>query len=131
MQGVGCYSRIGAEAFSAKLNQVAEALRKTFTYDQGKEMSRHKVLTECAKVQACFCDPHNPWRRGSCENTSGLLRQFLPKGTDLSVRDLEALDSITDLMNNRPRLTLDWRSSYEAFMQFMKAMEQQKTATIH
>ncbi len=119
------------EAFSAKLNQIAEPMRKTLTYDQGKEMSCHKELAQHAKVQIYFCDPHSPWQRGSCEKTNGLLRQFLPKGTDLSVHDQDALDSIADLMNNRPRMTLDWRSPYEAFMQFMKTMTQQKTATIH
>lgn len=82
-------------------------------------------------MRVYFCDPHSPWQRGSCENTNGLLRQFLPKGEDLSQYDQDALDAIADLMNNRPRKTLDWRSPYQAFQQFMQAIEQQQAATIH
>jgi len=118
-------------AFTAKLHQIAQPLRQTLTYDQGKEMARHRELAQATNMRVYFCDPHSPWQRGSCENTNGLLRQFLPKGTDLSVHDQDALDSIADLMNNRPRQTLDWRSPYQAFQQFMLAIEQRQDATIH
>lgn len=66
--------------FSAKLNSIAEPLRKSFTYDQGREMSRHVDLAAQTGVKVYFCDPHSPWQRGTCENTNGLIRQYLPKG---------------------------------------------------
>jgi IS30 family transposase len=99
--------------------------------NQGKEMARHRALAQATGVRVYFCDPHSPWQRGSCENTNGLLRQFLPKGTDLGIHDQAALDSIADLMNNRPRETLGWRSPYQVFQQFMQAIAQQQDATIH
>ena len=118
-------------AFTNKLRQIAQPMRQTLTYDQGKEMARHKELAQALGMRVYFCDPHSPWQRGSCENTNGLLRQFLPKGEDLSQHDQDALDSIADLMNNRPRQTLGWLSPYQAFQQFMQAIEQQQAATIH
>ena len=118
-------------AFTAKLNLIAAPMRQSLTYDQGKEMARHQELAKATNMRVYFCDPHSPWQRGSCENTNGLLRQFLPKGEDLSQHDQDALDSIADLMNNRPRQTLGWLSPYQAFPQFMQAIEQQQAATIH
>ncbi|MEY2686439.1 MAG: hypothetical protein RL375_637 [Pseudomonadota bacterium] len=118
-------------AFTAKLNQIAQPLRKTLTYDQGKEMTRHRELARATNIKVYFCDPHSPWQRGSCENTNGLLRQMLPKGTDLSVHDQEALDAMADLLNNRPRETLDWRSPIQVFAQLMRANSQKAGATIH
>ena len=118
-------------AFTAKLNQIAAPLRQTLTYDQGKEMAYHQELARRTNIKVYFCDPHSPWQRGSCENTNGLLRQFLPKGTDLSVHDQDALDSIADLMNNRPRMTLDWRTPYQTFASFMQAIAEKEMATIN
>ena len=118
-------------AFTAKLNRIAAPMRQTLTYDQGKEMAKHRELAKATNMRVYFCDPHSPWQRGSCENTNGLLRQFLPKGEDLSQHDQDALDSIADLMNNRPRQMLGWLSPYQAFQQFMQAIEQQQAATIH
>ena len=101
--------------FSAKLNSIAEPLRQSFTYDQGKEMSRHAELTAATGVKVYFCDPHSPWQRGTCENTNGLLRQYLPKGTDLSVYSQDELDAIADSLNSRPRATHAFHSPLEVF----------------
>ena len=86
--------------FTAKLNSIAEPMRQTLTCDQGKEMSRHVELARNAKIRVFFCDPHSPWEKGSCENTNGLLRQYLPKGTDLSIYSQAELDAIADSLNN-------------------------------
>ena len=118
-------------AFTAKLNQIAQPLRKSLTYDQGREMARHRELALATNIRVYFCDPHSPWQRGSCENTNGLLRQMLPKGTDLSVHDQDALDSIADLLNNRPRQTLNWRSPIQVFAELMQSIAQSHQATVH
>lgn len=118
-------------AFTFKLNQIAQPLRKTLTYDQGREMSRHRELARATNMRVYFCDPHSPWQRGSCENTNGLLRQMLPKGTDLSVHDQDALDAIADLLNNRPRQTLNWRSPIQVFAELMQGLAESHQATVH
>jgi IS30 family transposase len=102
------------EAMIEKMAQLPDVLRQTLTWDQGKEMTNHAAIATATDLSIYFCDPHSPWQRGSNENTNGLLRQYFPKGTDLSVHGAGYLDLVAAELNNRPRKTLDWRTPAEA-----------------
>lgn len=102
------------QAIVAKMAQLPAMLRRTLTWDQGKEMANHLAIAEAAELDIYFCDPHSPWQRGTNENTNGLLRQWFAKGTDLSVFPADYLDYVAAKLNNRPRQTLDWKTPAEA-----------------
>jgi transposase, IS30 family len=102
------------QAMIAKMSQLAEILRQTLTWDQGIEMANHAQIAAATDLDIFFCDPHSPWQRGSNENTNGLLRQYFPKSTDLSVWGAGYLDYVAAELNNRPRKRLGWKTPAEA-----------------
>lgn len=101
------------EAFEKELLTLPEQMRISMTYDNGKEMSEHKLFTKHTKMKVYFCHPHSPWERGTCENTNGLIRQYFPKGTDFSKVSLEELKTAQHQLNERPRKTLGWKTPKE------------------
>jgi len=102
------------DAIVAKMAQLPAILRKTLTWDQGREMANHIAIAEAAELDIYFCDPHSPWQRGTNENTNGLLRQYFAKGTDLSIFPADYLDYVATKLNRRPRKTLSWKTPGEA-----------------
>lgn len=102
----GCTAAHALEGFSRQMKRLPAFLRQSLTYDRGSEMACHEALTQRLKMDIWFADPHAPWQRGSNENTNGLLRQFLPKGMDLSALTQTQLNDIARLMNGRPRVAL-------------------------
>jgi len=107
------------EAMVEAMSRLPETLRKTLTWDQGKEMTNHAQIAAATDLDIYFCDPHSPWQRGTNENTNGLLRQYFPKGTDLSGYHPEYLEFVANRLNTRPRKTLEWKTPAEALDELM------------
>jgi transposase, IS30 family len=107
------------DAMIATIAALPAALRRSLAWDQGSEMARHAEITVAAGLPIYFCDPHSPWQRGSNENTNGLLRQYFPKGSDLSVHTADHLAAVADELNDRPRQTLGWRSPARAMAELL------------
>ncbi|MFB9663893.1 IS30 family transposase [Curtobacterium albidum] len=103
------------DAMIPTIQTLPEHLRRSLTWDQGTELARHKDITLATDLAIYFCDPHKPWQRGSNENTNGLLRQYFPKSTDLSVHSPERLLEVADELNQRPRKTLNGQSPAVVF----------------
>ncbi len=111
------------EAITRTITILPAQLRRSLTWDQGAEMAQHARLKIDAGIQVYFCDPHSPWQRGTNENTNGLLRQYFPKGTDLSLHSADEIAAVAAALNARPRKTLAWKTPAEALDQlFTSAM---------
>jgi IS30 family transposase len=113
----GTDARSAREGFTKTLRHVPALLRKTLTYDRGKEMAEHARLAERLAIRIFFADPYSPWQRGTHENTNGLLRPYLPKGTDLSGYTPRELNAIAHRLNTRPRKCLDFATPLEVYAQ--------------
>jgi IS30 family transposase len=142
MKGHGTEARIkngpalaghGAEALyqaiTRTITTLPEQLKRSLTWDQGAEMAQHARLTIDSGIRIYFCDPQSPWQRATNENTNGLLRQYFPKGTDLSAHSAEEIAAVATALNQRPRKTLDWRSPAEALDKLVRCANTQPVAT--
>jgi len=117
------------DAITRTMVSFPEQLRRSLTWDQGAEMSQHAKLRIDTGLRVYFCDPQSPWQRGTNENTNGLLRQYFPKGTDLSAHSAEDLAAVALAINTRPRKTLNWRTPAEALNAVLRSTEIENVAT--
>lgn len=108
------------KAYEKEFCSLPKGLKKTFTYDQGPEMSQHKLFTKNTEITVYFAHPKSPWERGTNENTNGLLRQYFPKGTDLSKISKSEMKEIQDEFNDRPRKALGWYTPHEKFAELLR-----------
>jgi IS30 family transposase len=117
------------DAIAATITTLPDQLRRSLTWDQGSEMSQHAQLRIDTSLNVYFCDPHSPWQRGTNENTNGLLRQYFPKGTDLTRHSAEDLAAVAATLNSRPRKTLSWKTPAEALDEYLQSCQQASVAT--
>ena len=117
------------DAITSTITTLPQQLRRSLTWDQGSEMAQHAQLRIDTGLDIYFCDPRSPWQRGTNENTNGLLRQYFPKGTDLSRHSRGDLDAVAHALNTRPRKTLNWRTPAEALDDLLRSPQQGSVAT--
>ena len=127
---LGGYGAVAMNAsLTASMTKLPEQLRKTLTWDRGKELSGHAQFALETGTRVFFADPHSPWQRPTNENTNGLLRQYFPKGTDLSRWSAEDLEAVAHALNNRPRKILGWRTPAEVFEEQLRSLQQAGVAS--
>jgi transposase, IS30 family len=119
-----------APALAAKIKTLPDSLRRSLTWDQGPEMRDWKQIRVDAGIEVYFCDPHAPWQRGTNENTNGLLRQYFPKGTDLSTLNDADLDRVADELNDRPRKRLGFYKPSERIAELVRAARRQLIVSV-
>jgi IS30 family transposase len=108
------------KAFAREMKSLPAQLRRSLTYDQGREMAEHKLFTRDTSIQVYFAHPASPWERGTNENTNGLIRQFFPKGTDFNKVSRREIKKVQDMLNGRPRKTLNWEKPCEAYQKVLR-----------
>lgn len=113
-------ARIVRKAFAEEFRRLPKGLKRTLTYDQGTEMTQHKLFTKETKMTVYFAHPHAPWERGTNENTNALIRQYFPKGTDFSKISKTKLKEVQDELNDRPRKTLEWHTPHEKIYELLR-----------
>jgi transposase, IS30 family len=112
-----------AAAMTEAMATLPAQLRRSLTWDQGSEMTEHARIAAATGLAIYFCDPHSPWQRGSNENTNGLLRQYFPKGTTLTVHSKQHLDAVAAELNARPRKTLGWATPAQALSKLLSSQD--------
>jgi IS30 family transposase len=117
------------DAIAASIQSLPSSLRRSLTWDQGAEMAQHAQLRVDADLPVYFCDPRSPWQRGTNENTNGLLRQYFPKGTDLSKHSADDLAAVAQTLNSRPRKVLGWKTPAEALNEYLRSVQHAIVAT--
>lgn len=127
---LGGYGAVAMNAaLAGSMTRLPVQLRKTLTWDRGKELSGHAAFALATGTKVFFADPHSPWQRPTNENTNGLLRQYFPKGTDLSRWSADDLEAVALAINNRPRKTLGWRTPAEVLDEQLRSLQQPGVAT--
>ena len=117
------------DAITSTIAAIPDQLRRSLTWDQGAEMAQHAQLRIDSGLHVFFCDPRSPWQRATNENTNGLLRQYFPKGTDLSRHSARDIAAVAATLNRRPRKTLSWRTPSEVFNELLRSHQGGRVAT--
>jgi IS30 family transposase len=116
-------------ALEAPMTTMPAALLRSVTWDRGKELSAHAQFKAATGIAVCFADPHSPWQRGTNENTNGLLRQYFPRGTDLSRWTVDDVAAVQAAINSRPRKVLDWKTPAEVLDEQLRLLHKAGVAT--